>query len=80
MCDLEIEFKKEALYPDIIEVQLSSGEISKVGFDLYYQFFTKRDDNRILLMSAKTGMVCYDYLNKKVAPIPEDFKQLLIKK
>jgi len=80
MSDLEIEFKKEAFYPDIIEVQLSSGEISKVGFELYYQFFTNRNDNRILLMSAKTGMVCYNYLTKKVAPIPEDFKQLLIKK
>ena len=80
MSDLEIEFKKEAFYHDIIEVQLSSGEISRVGFELYYRLFTKRNNTSILLMNAKTGMVCYDYLNKRVAPIPENFKQLLIKK
>lgn len=79
MSDLEMEFKKEAFYHDIIEVQLSVTEISRVGFELYYQLFTKRNDSSVLLIKAKTGMVCYDYLNKKVAPIPEGFKQLLIK-
>lgn len=79
MSDLEIEFKKEAFYHDIIEVQLSVTEISRVGFELYYQLFTKRNDSPVLLIKAKTGMVCYDYLNKKVAPIPKGFKQLLIK-
>ena len=44
MGDLEIEFKKESLYPDIIEVQLSVGELSGVSFELYYQLFTKRND------------------------------------
>ena len=79
MGDLEIEFKKESLYPDIIEVQLSVGELSGVSFELYYQLFTKRNDIQILLVNAKTGMVCYDYLNKKVAPIPDKLKKILDK-
>lgn len=79
MGDLEIEFKKESLYPDIIEVQLSVGELSRVSFELYYQLFTKRNDIQILLVNAKTGMVCYDYLNKKVAPIPDKLKKILDK-
>lgn len=79
MSDLEIEFKKESFYPDIIEVQLSVGEISRVGFELYYQLFTKRNDTQVMLVNAKTGMVCYDYVNKKVAPIPPNLKKILTK-
>lgn len=77
MSDLEIEFKKESFYGDIIEVQLSRGKISKMSFDLYYQFFTSRNGESILLANAKTGMVCYDYTNKRVTKIPQKFKAIL---
>ena len=76
MSDLEIEFKKEGFYGDIIEVELSLGELSKVGFDIYYQLATYRMNEKIILVKAKTGMVCYDYANKKVAAVPELFKKL----
>ena len=36
MSDIQIEFKKESFYRDIIEVQVSAGEVSKIGFELYY--------------------------------------------
>ena len=76
MSDLEVEFKKEGLYGDIIEVEVSLGELSKVGFDIYYQLATYRMNEKIILVKAKTGMVCYDYANKKVAAVPELFKKL----
>ena len=77
MSDIQIEFKKESFYRDIIEVQVSAGEVSKIGFELYYQLFTTRNNERLLLLNAKTGMICYDYTNKKVAPLPVDFKKIL---
>ena len=77
MSDIQIEFKKESFYGDIIEVQISAGEVSKIGFELYYQLFTTRNNERLLLLNAKTGMICYDYTYKKVAPIPVDFKKIL---
>ena len=55
MSDLEIEFKKESFYSDIIEVQISAGEISKIGFELYYQLFTTRKNERLLILNAKQG-------------------------
>lgn len=70
MSDLAIEFKSEAFYGDMVEVKLGTGDISRVGFDLYYQLFTKRNDELILLAKAKTGMICYDYQAKKVVAIP----------
>lgn len=78
MSELEIEFKKESFYGDVIEVQLSIGEISKKSFEIYYQLYTKRNGERIVLTVAKTGIVCYNYLNKKVVAIPDVLKNIII--
>lgn len=77
MSDLAIEFKNESYYGDEIAIKISSGEISRVGFDLYYLLTTIRLNETIVLAKAKTGMVCYDYQNKKVAAIPEVLRKLL---
>jgi acyl-CoA thioester hydrolase len=77
MSDLALEFKNESFYGDVAEVKLGAGEISRVGFDLYYQLFVNRNNETILLANAKTGMVCYDYNAKKVAVIPEKLKIML---
>ena len=77
MSDLAIEFKSESFYGDVVEVKLGAGELTRVGFELYYQLFAKRNNETILLANAKTGMVCYDYAAKKVAAIPENLKFLL---
>ena len=77
MSDLAIEFKSESFYGDLVEVKLGAGELTRVGFELYYQLFAKRNDETILLANAKTGMVCYDYHAKKVTAIPENLKFLL---
>jgi len=77
MSDLVLEFKNESFYGDIVEIKLGVGEISRVGFDLYYQLFAKRNTESILLANAKTGMICYDYDAKKVASVPEKLKTIL---
>ena len=79
LADLMVEFKNESFYGDCIEVTIFAGEISKVSFELYYQLSTKRNDSIILLALAKTGMVCYDYMAKKVIRIPEKLKAILQK-
>ena len=77
MSDLAFEFKNESFYGEEICIKVSAGEISKVSFDLYYQLTTERNNETILLAKAKTGMVCYDYQNKRVAAIPSELKKML---
>jgi YbgC/YbaW family acyl-CoA thioester hydrolase len=77
MSDLTIEFKSESFYGDVVEVRLGAADISRVGFDFYYQLFAKRNDENILLANAKTGMVCFDYDKRKVAAIPEKLLAIL---
>lgn len=80
MGDLTIEFKNESFYPDQVEVAIHAAEISKVSFELYYRLSVQRQNEKILLANAKTGMVCYDYAAKKVAGIPEKLQLLLVAK
>jgi len=77
MSDLVLEFKSESFYGDAVEVKLAAGDISRVGFDLYYQLFAKRENENVLLANAKTGMVCFDYERRKVAAIPGKLASIL---
>lgn len=79
MSDLMVEFKSESFYGDVVEVKLSVGELSRVGFDMYYQLFAIRNAEPFLLANAKTGMICYDYPAKKVVMIPAQLKDILTK-
>jgi acyl-CoA thioester hydrolase len=78
MSSLAVEFKNEGFYGDTIEACIFCGEISRAGFELYYQLKTVRDNNEKLLAIAKTDMITYDYKSKKVVPIPKDFLQQLL--
>jgi acyl-CoA thioester hydrolase len=77
MSDLAIEFKSESFYGDVVEVKLAVADITRVGFDLYYQLFAKRNNENILLANAKTGMVCFAYDKRKVVGIPEKLSAIL---
>lgn len=77
MSDVGIEFKSELFYGDTVIASVTAGEISKVGFELYYKLEKEEKGKRVLVAAAKTGMVCYDYSAKKITAIPEPAKEYL---
>lgn len=79
MSDIAIEFKSESFYGDIVKVEVLIGEITRISFELYYRLTATRDDKNILLALAKTGMITYDYKNKKPVSIPAAAKEVLTK-
>lgn len=72
MADVGIEFKHELFYGDTVLVSVAAGEFSRVGFDIVYKLEKETDGKRITAAVAKTGMVCFDYANKKIATVPEE--------
>ncbi len=70
MSDAAIEFKSELFYGDVVRAYVTAGNFSKVGFDIYYKLVTESQHKTAAL--AKTGMVCYDYTNKKITAVPEE--------
>jgi acyl-CoA thioester hydrolase len=70
MSDVAIEFKGEAFYGDVLKTYVTAGDLSRVGFDLYYKLVKNEKEEVVAL--AKTGMICFDYNNRKVATIPTE--------
>lgn len=77
MADLAVEYKSESYYGDVFLIDIFIGEITKVSFEIFYNIYTMRKGESILIAKAKTGMVCYDYDAKKVVNIPEEFALLI---
>lgn len=72
MNELIVEYKNESFYNDKLNVSVFCGEITKISFELFYEITVRRNDAKILIAHAKTGMVGYDYEQKKVAVLTEE--------
>ena len=72
MADAGIEFKNELFYGETVIVSVACGSFSKVGFDIFYKLEKEINGSKKTVAAAKTGMVGYDYTNKKIAAIPEE--------
>jgi acyl-CoA thioesterase FadM len=77
MADVAIEFRNELFYGDVVVASIAIASISKVNFDLFYKLEKETAGKMVLVAIAKTGMVCYDYANKKIAAIPEEARMKL---
>ncbi|HTE09574.1 MAG TPA: thioesterase family protein [Chitinophagaceae bacterium] len=74
MSDVGIEFKNELFYGDNVKVSVAITGISKVSFELYYKLEKEINNRLVLVATARTGMVCYNYETKKMAHFPEAIK------
>lgn len=74
MSDLEVEYKNESFYGDQLKVTICVGELTAVSFELFYSIVNQENK---LIAKAKTGMVCFDYVNKKVVIVPEKLRVIL---
>jgi acyl-CoA thioesterase FadM len=72
MSDVAIQFKTELFYGDMVIASVAAGEFSKAGFEFYYKLEKEDNGKKILVATAKTGMVCYDYGKKKIVAVPEE--------
>jgi acyl-CoA thioester hydrolase len=77
MADVGIEFKNELFYGDTVIASVAITEFSKVSFDIYYKLEKDVAGKKVLVAVGKTGMVCYDYKNKKIVPVPDKARQII---
>jgi acyl-CoA thioester hydrolase len=72
MADAALVFKNEIYYGDELLISIRAVEFSRVGFDLIYKMEKKQADQPpVLVAIVKTAMVCFNYDQKKVIPLPE---------
>ncbi len=72
IADASIEFKREMNYGDIVKISVVATDFDKLGFDLFYKLEILSGEEPILAGKAKTGMLCYDYAQKKKVSVPDE--------
>jgi acyl-CoA thioester hydrolase len=75
--DAVIEFKKELNYGDNVKISVAATGFDKYGFDIFYKLEIINHESTVLCAKAKTGMLCYDYRNKKLMPVPGNIIRVL---
>lgn len=68
--DAAIVFKNEAFHGDLLSIKLSITDENEYGFDFFYQISNQEDND---IAYCKTGMVFFDYNNRKVSRAPKKF-------
>lgn len=77
MADVAIEFKKELDHGDEVRISVAAADFDRLGFDLFYKMEIITETAPILAGKAKTGMMCYDYKEKKKVQVPEEVVEKL---
>ncbi|RFA28384.1 hypothetical protein CAI21_12485 [Alkalilimnicola ehrlichii] len=72
--DSVIVYKAEVFFGDRVRVHLEGRDFNKYGCDLVY--LMENRDNGKELARGKTGMVFFDYREKRILPPPPAFKAL----
>jgi acyl-CoA thioester hydrolase len=69
MSDVAIQYKGEGFYGNQLLFEIAVDDIANKSFDLWYKITC--DTKEIAI--AKTGMVCFNYKERKTEPVPEKF-------
>ena len=73
----EIDYKAPAFYRDELSVGIRVASVGKSSWVYEYEVISVRDSRLVAL--GKTVQVAYDYKAKKSIPIPESFREILLK-
>lgn len=72
MIDAAVQYKSEGFYGDELIVEAAVNDFTRIGCDFIYRVTNNKTSKEIALV--KTGIVFFNYENKKVVTIPEKFK------
>jgi acyl-CoA thioesterase FadM len=78
MADVTIEFKHELFYGETLRASVAATDFSRVGFELYYKMEKLSGEKWVSVVHARTGMICYNYALKKIAPLPKEVPNELL--
>ena len=75
MVDAAVQYKSEGHYGDVLTVEVAVNDFTSVGCDIVYKMSNNKTGKIVAIV--KTGIVFYDYENKKVKPVPGKFKLIV---
>ncbi len=76
MADCVIVYKSEGFHGDLLTIEVTTQDFTRSGCDFVYRLTHKGTGKEVA--RAKTGIVFYDYVKKKIARVPKKFKDMLV--
>ena len=76
MSDSVVVYKSEAFYRESLRIQIAVSDFSKYGCDFYYLIRESESGREVI--QAKTGIVFFDYENRKLVTVPDKFKSYFL--
>lgn len=73
MSDSAVVYKSEGFYGESLRIQIAVKDFSNFGCDIYY-LVRERESGREVVQ-AKTGIAFFNYETRKLAAVPEKFRQ-----
>ncbi|MFY9328134.1 MAG: thioesterase family protein [Georgfuchsia sp.] len=70
--DMAAQYLSQAFYGEVMVVEMTACDFTKHGCDMVFRISDKASGREVV--RGKTGMVFYDKQAKKVALVPESFK------
>jgi acyl-CoA thioester hydrolase len=75
MLDSVVIYKSQAFAGDVLQIEVTAGDFSRLGCDIFYRITKKEGGAEVVL--AKTGIAVFDYVNQKRVSPPEAFVKKL---
>jgi acyl-CoA thioester hydrolase len=75
--DVAIIFKSEALYGDLLKIDLAFGPLSEHCCNAF--FYVTNEKSGKVVAEARMAMFFFDFANRKVTNVPEKFKTIVEK-
>ncbi|MCU0336201.1 MAG: thioesterase family protein [Chitinophagaceae bacterium] len=77
MADAAIQFKAELHYGQVLTAEVAATGLASMGFDLVYRLTVEKEGRPTVAAIAKTGMVLFDYQQRKPVALPADVQTRL---
>lgn len=75
MLDSAVIYKAQAFAGDILQIEVTAGDFSRLGCDIFYRITNKESGAEVVL--AKTGIAIFDYASQKRVSPPDAFVKKL---
>lgn len=69
MVDVAICYRKEIFHGDTVRIEVGATDLQRTGCDFVYRASVKG----VTAAEAKTGIVFFDYANRKIVKMPAEF-------
>ncbi len=71
--DLAVIYKSEMFYGNVLAIEVAAANFDRYGLDILYRV-TNKSTGKVSAV-AKMGMLFFDYAERKIAEVPQRFKQ-----